>query len=97
MLHTINKSPFDSSSMETCFRFLQAGDAVLFLEDGVYAAQAGTKFAQAVDGALQKNALYVLEPDATARGIKNFVSGVQPIDYEGFVELVEQHQVNSWF
>jgi len=37
-LHTVNKSPFDRSSLETCLRLAGKGNAVLLLEDGVYGA-----------------------------------------------------------
>ena len=38
----------------------------------------------------------VIAPDLDARGISEITKGVLSISYEGFVELVEKHQVNSW-
>jgi len=75
---------------------LLPGDALLLIEDGVYGAQDQTIFSDRVKAALEKNAVYVLEADLQARGISNLVGGVQKIDYEGFVGLVEEHQVTSW-
>ena len=96
MLHTINKSPFENSTLETCFRFLQPGDPVLFIEDGVYAVQAGNRFSDLVENTVKNNPVYALQPDLEARGIASVTEGVKAVDYEGFVELVEEHQVNSW-
>jgi len=96
MLHTINKSPFGNSSFETSSRFLQPGDPVLFIEDGVYAVQANNKFSAALNEILKNNPVYALAPDLNARGIAEITAGVKSIEYEGFVELVEEHQVNSW-
>ncbi|MBN1279969.1 MAG: sulfurtransferase complex subunit TusB [Chlorobium sp.] len=96
MLHTINKSPFSSDSFDTCIRFLQPGDPVLFIEDGVYAVQSGNRFSSAVGGMLHSNPVYALKPDLDARGVSGLTDGVETIDYDGFVDLVEAHQVNSW-
>ncbi len=95
MLHTINKSPFQSDSFTSCLRFIQPGDPILLIEDGVYAAAPG-KYAQTLKEVQAKNPVFALAGDLAARGITNLVDGVQTVDYEGFVELVEQHQVNSW-
>ena len=96
MLHTINKSPFGSNSFETSSRFFQHGDPVLFIEDGVYAVQTNNKYSGTLAKVQKNNPVYVLKSDLNARGIGNIAEGVISIDYEGFVELVEDHQVNSW-
>ena len=97
MLHTINTSPFETTTMETCFRFLQPGDPVLFIEDGVYAVQSGNRFSPMIEALQKSNPLFALQPDLSARGIDAVADGVEAIDYEGFVGLVEEHQVNTWF
>lgn len=97
MLHTINKSPFETTTFETCVRFLLPGDPVLFIEDGVYAVQSGNKFSPVIAGILKNNPLFALRPDLDARGVTAIAEGVESVDYEGFVALVEEHQVNSWF
>lgn len=96
MLHTINKSPFTVNTFETCLRFLQSGDPVLFLEDGVYSVQSSHRFSGRIAELQASNPVYVLQPDLEARGITNTVDGVNLIDYGGFVDLVEEHTVNSW-
>jgi tRNA 2-thiouridine synthesizing protein B len=97
-LHTINKSPFDRNSLDSCLRVISDDDALLFIEDGVYAAT-GTSFSKAVQAAAKSHAVYVLGPDLSARGMKEdgIVEGVKVVDYEGFVDLVtENDKVNSW-
>jgi len=97
-LHTINKSPFDRNSLDSCLRVISDNDAILFIEDGVYAAT-GTSFSDAVKAAAQTHSVYVLGPDLSARGMKEdgIVEGVKVVDYEGFVDLVtENDKVNSW-
>ena len=96
MLHCINKSPFASDSLATCLRFAQDQDPILLIQDGVYAAQTGTKFAALVQSALAKTPVFALESDLLARGVTTTLEGVRVIDYDGFVGLVEKHQVNSW-
>ena len=44
MLHTVNKSPFESSSLKTCLSLARSGSDVLLIEDGVYGALAGAEF-----------------------------------------------------
>ena len=97
MLHTINKSPFETTTFETCIRFLVPGDPVLFIEDGVYAVQSGNKFSPTIERVLKTNPVFALGPDLDARGIGDIADGVESVDYDGFVGLVEEHQVNSWF
>ncbi|MEE8435367.1 MAG: sulfurtransferase complex subunit TusB [bacterium] len=96
MLHTINQSPFRSNTLTTCLRFILPEDPVLFLEDGVYALDERGRFKEVVQNLLKTNPVYGLEPDLKARGIGQLVRNVQQIDYEGFVDLVEKHPVNTW-
>jgi len=96
MLHTVNKSPFGNDTLETCIRFALPGDPILLIEDGVYAVQGGNRFASMIGTILKKNPVFALQPDLSARGISVITNGVTTVDYEGFVELVEQHHVNSW-
>jgi len=99
MLHTVNKSPFDRNSLQSCLRFAQANDAILVYEDGIYAAFKGTVIESQIESALLKCKVYVLKPDCEARGMKteNLISGIQTVDYNGFVELTVQHSpVQAW-
>jgi len=98
MLHTVNKSPFDHNTLETCLRFARRGAAVLLIEDGVYAAARDTAVSQRVQEALKSVAIYALKPDVEARGMQDRVmDGVRLVDYGGFVDLVVEHNaVQSW-
>jgi tRNA 2-thiouridine synthesizing protein B len=96
MLHTVNKSPFQNNSLSDCSRYVQAGDVVLLLEDGVFAAQAGTSQTALLEKMMEQVTVYALRADLKARAIRELVAGVQITDYAGFVELIEQHKVHSW-
>ena len=98
MLHIINKSPFAANALDTCLRMAQAGHAVLLIEDGVYAATQGTATAERMRQASAKLSLFVLQPDLDARGMSaKLQDGITPVDYAGFVDLVEQYPTSqSW-
>jgi tRNA 2-thiouridine synthesizing protein B len=98
MLHTVNKSPFEHRALETCLRYARQGSAVLLIEDGVYAAAKDTAVSTQVQEALKSVSIYALKPDLEARGMQNRVmDGVRLVDYEGFVDLVVEHNaVQSW-
>ena len=96
MLHTVNHSPFRSESLNTALRYLLPGDVILLIEDGVYGALENTSFSEKIVNAAKSNEICVLENDLQARGVSNIIDGVKKVDYEGFVDLVEKHQVNSW-
>ncbi|MDH4262234.1 MAG: sulfurtransferase complex subunit TusB [Spirochaetia bacterium] len=96
MLHTINKSPFSSKSLDLVFEFAAAKEPVLLYEDGVYAAQSGTKFEPEIARLLKTNPVYALQADLKARAINNPVNGIKVINYDGFVDLVAEHKVQNW-
>ena len=97
-LHTVNKSPFDNGTLQTCLKFARQGSAVLLIEDGVYAAARDTTVSKQVQEAMKRTPIYALRPDVEARGMQSRVmDGVRLVDYEGFVDLVTQHNaVQSW-
>lgn len=99
MLHTVNKSPFEKNSFESCLRFARSGSAILLYEDGIYAALKGTRFESTITEALKNHVIYVLTADLEARGmrVEQVVAGVKPTDYAGFVDLVvENNTVQAW-
>jgi len=93
MLHIVNKSPAQTRTLDSCLRLTQPGQALLLIEDGVYAATSADAVA-----AMKGLKVYVLQPDVEARGMKGrIVEGVTPVDYAGFVDLVAEHSSNqSW-
>lgn len=96
MLHTVNKSPFQNSALEDCLRLAREGDVILLLEDGVYAAAAGTAKSSLIEQALQRHMVYAIDADLKARGLGKLIQGVRVASYGDFVDLVEQHPVHAW-
>ena len=98
MLHIVNKSPLSSGNLDSCLRFAQAGDALLLIEDGVYAATTGSGVEPDIRKACAHLQVHALQPDIDARGMTTRVlDGVQLVDYGGFVDLVAQHNTShSW-
>ena len=99
VLHTVNKSPFEKDSLGTCFAHALDGAAVLLIEDGVYAAASGTSVEPRVRDAMRRLNFYVLANDCKARGLAEaaLIDGIEPVDYDGFVDLVTGHDnVQSW-
>ena len=99
LLHTVNKSPFERSALESCLRHALDGSSILFIEDGVYALVRGTRYESTLAEASSRVTLYALRPDLEARGIEpgRLVAGVKLVDYHGFVDLAVEHdRVQSW-
>ena len=97
MLHTVNKSPYSSNSLQTCMGYLQSGDVILLIEDGVYAAMKGGTSEAMVSGSGAK--VYALGPDLKARGIasEKLIDGIEVVGYDGFVSLAaDSEKVQSW-
>ncbi|HJL65748.1 MAG: sulfurtransferase complex subunit TusB [Arenicellales bacterium] len=98
MLHTVNKSPFEINSLERCLQMAKSGSSVLLIEDGVYGALDGTVFSAKVKAA-DGLTTYVLGPDLKTRGLDpaKLIEGIEIIDYDGFVQLVADHdRIQSW-
>ena len=96
MLYTINKAPLSTNSLASVLRIAPDGAPILLYEDGVYATLPGAQSADTVTTALLKHPIYALDADMEARGIKAVIDGIQVIGFEGFVELVEEHDVAPW-
>ena len=90
MLNIVKKSPYETSSLTNCLKYIKSGDVILFTEDGIYAVKKGGAFEKLVSDTSQTCAIYYLSPDTKARGIKSeeIISSAKPIDYKGFVNLV---------
>jgi len=95
-LHLLSHSPFTDSRFNSCLSLLRAGDALLLSGDAVYAVQPGAAPQAALQALGSEIALFALQEDLSARGLKPFAR-VQGLDYAGFVELCTRHaRVNSW-
>jgi len=99
MIHTVNKSPFERNSLDSCLRLSLEGSPILLIEDGVYAATSNTSVSDKVADAAKNHPMFVLGPDLQARGIgeDRIMDGITVVDYGGFVDLVVEHgTVQSW-
>jgi tRNA 2-thiouridine synthesizing protein B len=84
-LHLVNRG----AALVNCLRVATADDAILLLEDGVYAAVAGLAPARP---------MHALEVDVLARGLEHRLApSVSLASDEAFVTLVEAHQpIVTW-
>ena len=99
ILHTINKSPFEINSLESCLSLLAPESSVLFIEDAVIAAMQNTKFSSLVEDKLKAFKIYALQPDLDARGLDGgkVINGIEVIGYNDFVDLAVSHKsVQAW-
>lgn len=96
LLHTLNALP-GTPACEDCLALVAAGDALLLMGDGAYAALARSDaWARlAASGA----ELYVLADDAAARGIDARLGpSVTALDMAGFVALTERFpRLQAWY
>ena len=98
MLHIVNKSPLQTTTLDTCLRMAQAGQGLLLIEDGIYAATKGGALEARMQEACAKLKVYALQPDTDARGVTGkLMDGVTLVDYAGFVELTLEYTTShSW-
>ncbi|WP_088328415.1 sulfurtransferase complex subunit TusB [Lacimicrobium sp. SS2-24] len=79
LLHILTQRP-GSTAYKDCLSAINEGDALLLIEDGVYAGNTEVL-------SMASNRIYALKPDSLARGLDEPVHGITWIDYTGFVEL----------
>lgn len=93
-LHTISRSP-DSNLLKSCLNVISPGDAILFIEDGVY--HCGSQLS--LQAIIETVKIYGLREDMLARAtLSKTIDGVEIIDTTRFVELCcERDKVVSWF
>lgn len=98
MLHIVNKSASERSTLDSCLKLASKGSAVLLIEDAVYAAAKGNPAAAKIQAAQADLKIYALGPDLAARGMAGrTLDGVNVVDYGGFVDLVAEHSnCQSW-
>ena len=99
MLYIVNKSPFAGQALQSCLLHVRDGVAVLLIEDAVYGVAKGTKLEAVSEAVAGGTKLYALGPDLVARGMldNHIMEAVQIVDYEGFVDLVAEHEgVQTW-
>ncbi len=99
-LHTVNKSPFEKNSLDTCLLLIKNDSTVLLIEDGVAGALKNTTASQGIADAMGEGVKFaVLGEDLNARGLPadRVIDGISVVDYAGFVQLAAEHDnVQSW-
>nr|VFK50193.1 MAG: tRNA 2-thiouridine synthesizing protein B [Candidatus Kentron sp. TUN]VFK50819.1 MAG: tRNA 2-thiouridine synthesizing protein B [Candidatus Kentron sp. TUN]VFK51258.1 MAG: tRNA 2-thiouridine synthesizing protein B [Candidatus Kentron sp. TUN] len=99
ILHVVNKSPFEKTSLDSCLMHAKEGAAILFIEDGIYAAFSDTVIVDKMKAAIKSCDVYALEADIKARGmdVGKVISGIKVVNYGDFVDLVVAHDgIHSW-
>ena len=99
MLHTVNKSPFERNTLDSCIAMAKSGSSILLIEDGIFGALKGTSATDRISAAMSGVTFYVLGPDLAARGMTEdqLIDGIKVVDYEGFVDLTTEHEnVQAW-
>ena len=99
-LHTVNKSPFERNSLDTCLLLIKNDSTVLMIEDGVAGALQNTTASQSISDAMSEGVKFaVLGEDLNARGLSadRVIDGISVVDYAGFVQLAADHDnVQNW-
>lgn len=92
-LFTINQSWHDSIWLYEQLGFAQAGDAIMLLEDAVLALQSPISLASFVAKCEAGGiSVFALQDDCKLRGINSQQNAVKQVKYDGWVELVAQHE-----
>lgn len=99
-LHTVNKSPFERNSLETCLSLCKPNGSILLIEDAVVGAMRDTGIANQILAAIESGVkIYALSEDLNARGLMpgRLIDQIDIIDYAGFVGLAAKNaRVQSW-
>lgn len=92
ILHTLNTSPSDRTTFQTCAASLAESDSLLLIEEAVYWLLPHHRN----ELTRLPARILALEPDLLARGINT--EGISCVDDAGFVELAVNHDsVINWF
>lgn len=100
ILHLVSRSPLESLALAHCLARVGRGDALLLLDNAVYAASKNTAAAGPLRAVPLDVTVYVLRPDLEARGlpVEGIPDDILSIDHDGFVELTERYPLClSWF
>ncbi|MGH8549481.1 MAG: sulfurtransferase complex subunit TusB [Methylococcales bacterium] len=100
MLHLVNYSFSGPDDAKRCLARMGEADRLLLIGNGVFSAIKASDACGQIESSLHRIRVFALSPDLSARGIPDdaLVSGVQVVDYSGFVRLAAEHgPVHSWF
>jgi tRNA 2-thiouridine synthesizing protein B len=100
VLHIISRSSQESRALEACLARAGESDAVLLIENAVYAALKSGDCGAVIASSAGKIRVYVLGPDLAARGVEasEVAETIGVVDYGGFVDLTtDYHPIQPWF
>jgi tRNA 2-thiouridine synthesizing protein B len=100
ILHTVNKSPFQDSTMNSCLAICSNQDSVILIEDGVFGALLTSPVASDIKKLSARGTrFYALTNDVVARGLtEKLLPDVNLVSYQDFVSLsIECKQIQSWY
>ena len=91
-LFLISQSPNRAENLNTVLRVISPGDAVCFIQDGVYFSNDGFVPERLKNGLFEIEgkdiSIYYLEPDLKARGLSY---DKEKVDYDGLLNLIEKY------
>ena len=95
VLHIINQSPFTHDAWKKCLQLMSGTDSLLLIEDAVLLLSNPNYLTNLP----QPSHCYALRSDIEARGMQlKSNTHVQLVDFDGFVDLVANHdKTMSWF
>ena len=94
ILHLINKAP-SHSALRDSLPFISASDAVILIDDGVYAAISNTEACQQLQASTA--ACYALADDVATRGI-TVADNITLVTMADFVDLCfDADKTLSWY
>lgn len=94
VLHKLSSNMHFQQALKQCLKICTGSDAILFTEDSVYALIDPIAFNSML---AITSRIYLLAPDANARGLTKLPKSVQQIDYTQMVELtLEYDKTLSW-
>ncbi len=93
LLHIVNKSPYRQQALHDCAEFCGPQDALVLIEDGVYAVN-HPDLALIINRGTR---VFAIKADALARGLAAENAQCEFVDYDRFVALcVEYPKQKSW-
>lgn len=96
-LHIVSTSPFDSNALLSALKTASQDDAILLIQNGVYAAIEAPHNNVMMALAPSGLRMYALAEDVDARALPVLTQHITKISYSDFVTLVcEHHNSVSW-
>lgn len=96
-LHIVSSSPFATNALQSALKFASQSDAILLIENGVYAAVDSAHISPLMEIAARGLKVYALGEDIDARALTALAKNINKVSYTDFVTLVCQHHNSvSW-